>query len=251
MNKSFAKATTTTDETKKLFAFDFSLDIGEDTKDNSKNRPKKKKKKPSVICGSKAELDSDSTGGDNLSLNVNVSPIKEDQKGDLVNVNQNKEKTVEKMGNLLKINDLIMKVDQTNGKVEEVTEKKGNALEIDDLIAGISENINVDKRKKKKKKKSGGKTLISENEKDEDIVFLVNEINDLAIANTSLINTIPTASIKKSSSAVTTTPKSKNQQKPLKSNLKASVSNSSKNSSNAASFSFKSHKDPELSLEQK
>jgi hypothetical protein len=260
MNKLFAKtATTTTDETKKDFAFDFSLNTEEDSKSNSKNKSKKKKKKNSVT----AEVDSGNvhvvgnhpnasqSSVDNLSEdNDKVSTITEESKA--AQVNTNGEKVTEQKGNILKINHSItehQKVALVKGNGEKILEKKGNILKVDDLSVDINENINIDKLKKKKKKKSAGKTPISE--KDEDIDFLVNEINDLAVANTSILNVPPKKLISKASSAITATPNLKSQQKPLNSILKASDSSSSKNSSNAASFSFKSHKDPELSLEQK
>lgn len=260
MNKLFGKtAATTTDETKKVFAFDFSLDSEEFRKSNSKNKSKKKKKKNLVT----AEVDSDNvdvvgnhpsvsqSSVDNLSEdNDKVSSITEELKA--AQINSNKEKITEQKGNILKINDTItehQKVALVKGNGEILMEKKGNVPKVDGLSVETNENMNVDRIKKKKKKKSAGKTSISE--KDEDIDFLVNEINDLAITNASILNASSKKLEMKTTSAMIASPVLKSEHKPLNSNSKASVSSSSKNSSNAASFSFKSHKDPELSLEQK
>lgn len=217
--KLLSKSTAINEKTddKKSFMFSFSLDalngVDEDNSEavKKKSKPKKKKKKTAAIPKLE-ETDNDEVELETLDRAI---PHRE--------------------------SDIALEVhnpfDVILQKQEDTVETaKNNLIERSNTGASCSDEATETKSKKRKKKKTKVGTA-QESEKDEDIEFLVREIN-LLNASQMLKTSSPNSSL------------------PVKSDVKAPSNNRSSVSSKktetaSTSFSFKSHKDPELSEEQR
>jgi hypothetical protein len=204
------------DDDKKSFTFSFQLDdldgIEKNKLDASKKKSKLKKKKKAAITSQSEEAD-----GNNSRL-ANSGTATQHQKP-----------TPEL--------DVPAHSSETCQKLEGAIEAGENSL-IDGSNTGIScnnEATDIKSKKRKKKKSKNGK--VKETDLDEDMDFLVREINILN-ASQSVKDAPPSSSL------------------TAKSDLKAASNNlnsapNKKNEAASSSFSFKSHKDPELSEEQR
>lgn len=200
---------------RKSFAFSFQLDgidgIEEEKLDatKKKSKPKKKKKKISQP---------EETDSDKLVLETSEIAVPEQDLNP----------------------EIALHAQSTEAcyKQEDDTEAGGNILShgSETSIPCSNEAVDVKAKKRKKKKTKNGK--VKEVEDDEDIDFLVREINILNASQ--LVKAVPPPSSSLTSKSDLKAPSNNRNSAPTK-----------KNELSSSSFSFKSHKDPELSEEQR
>ena len=203
---------------KKSFMFSFQLDaldcVEENKSEAAKKKSKlKKKKKKAVIVSQSEETDSDKLLG--LETSDVVIPQGKPNLESEIPIQSSKTLHEEKVA------------------IEAGEKSLNNGSNTG--ISCNSEAPDVKSKKRKKKKSKNGN--VKEVEDDEDIDFLVREIN--------ILNASQLAKTVTPSSSLTS-----------KSDVKAASNNrncvsSKKNEAPSSSFSFKSHKDPELSEEQR
>jgi hypothetical protein len=202
---------------KKSFTFSFQLDALDGIEENKSDAGKKKSKPKKTK--KKAGITSQSEVADSNKLGLETS--------DTATQHQNPTSEFETPA----------QSSETDQKQEDAIEAGENSL-IDGSNTGIScnnEAADIKLKKRKKKKAKSGK--VNEAEIDEDIDFLVREINILNASQ--LVKDAPPSSSLSAKSEVKA-PSNNRNTAPNKKNEVASCS-----------FSFKSHKDPELSEEQR
>lgn len=199
---------------RKSFTFSFQLDVI-DGIDDEKLDATKKKSKPKKK--KKKVSQPDETDSDKLELETSETALPQQESNP----------------------ELLIYAQSTEAcyKQERDTEAAGNILIHGSKTSTSCNNEATDIKAKKRKKKKSKSGNVKEVEEDEDIDFLVREINILNASQ--LVKAVPP------SSSLTS-----------KSDLKGPSNNrnsapTKKNEPSSSSFSFKSHKDPELSEEQR
>jgi hypothetical protein len=259
MNKEFSRTTAENILTeKKSFAFDFSLDVSTSisneesltstTKKKNKRKLKKKKKncEPSldtseIVKDSPNPNPNPNPSDENYEASITeklVSTVEEPNLGPKPQVNIKSSPNPNLNPSLLTSINLSNKVENEGQKDAALTVGKKDKKEV------IDEVINEEGKKKKKKKKSAKGPLLKDADAGDDIDFLVKEMNLINSNQTTPIT--PTTSIKTSIKS-----RSIAEFKNQKNNDLVYKNTSSNNSSSSSSFAFKSHKDPELSEEQR
>jgi hypothetical protein len=199
---------------KKSFSFDFSLDLMSGIEDNESGAAKKRNRSKS-----KKKKTKDGTV-DAISADLADDKFVNDEAVSTISVNAR----VSEPANDLPARELI-----TDVTVKDTSEATSTSTACG---TDLDEAIKKKKKKKKKTKAKTGKAAISDEE--DDIDSLVREINLLTasdtIAPTSSITNIPISGKIQSMNSINT-PNKKNE--------------------TISTFSFKSHKDPELSEEQR